>query len=1082
MRKRFILFDRIVFWLITLMTVMPSFLSAYTAIEVLAADIGTVQTSLPMDDGTASATGTVNGSGTAVDWVVTVTKFDSEDERAPKLELEYSSGLGAPYNISTNVQQINHSEMGEVAVLNGQTFSTVAETLTMSFSTDITDSVSDTVSIKMLARIMNSDQDDTLNIFSSGSTKTLSIVNPIAQAAAKAKAEAEAQAAAEAQSAKAEAEAQATAEAEAQATAEAEAQAAAEAEAQAAAEAEAQAAAEAEAQAAAEAEAQAAAEAEAQAATEAEAQAATEIESQDMSENKTNSSAFTSSFSLVSLFSPMALASTYTDSIAVNKTAVRTLGCRTYEVTLGITGTPPSKPVDIILVLDRSASMTLNNSTRLASLKTAANAFTDIVLGDGTTNNRISVVSFGGANTGNGSLNDATVNQAFTSNTNTVKNTISNITVNNSYQYTNTEAGLARAGQQLSNARAEAEKVIILFSDGVPTISIGGTRTDTDPDAPLSSEDLATRTTFARTTAAGQALWPSARVFSIGLLTGYDADTYPLAVNLLDSVQNSGFYNAPSEADLAGIFEEISTQLNYSATNAVVTDVVGNAFNLVESSLPAGATYNSATRTITWSPGTIYTSAQLKYVVQAKPDTLAGIYPTNESAILNYTDVNALPAIKTFPKPTVNVPPPLAVTLTDQTILKGDSISLGDYRGPITGGDGNGTYTYAWYVDGSDTVISTAENPSVSPTVDTKYKLIVTDSSGCKAIAYMWVRVKTGSLTIRKEDESGTVITNNPATFTLAKGGTTTTQLTAANGFAEFTGLTRGTYTLQETVAPTGYIADPTIYTVTVGLSAMGTVVVTVTKPGTPNPVTVSSNPLVIKNAVDKIDIPVTKVWNDNNNVLNTRPTSITVNIYQNYQTGNAPYKTIVITPTVDGVWSGTFTNLPKYASPNELYVYTVEEVVVDKYTAVVTPAANGFTITNTLNVGSLAITKVDKTNPTIKLPGAIFELQHADGTVVKDLDGIDVRGTTDSDGKITWNKIPYGTYKLVETTAPDGYSLLDEDVEVVIDKDHINVSKTLENVPVQVLPVTGGMGTTVFTLIGLGIMLSTGYIYRKKQ
>ena len=85
MRKKcFLLLNRIVFLLITLMTVMPSFLSAYTAIDVLAAETGTVQTALPMDDGTASATGTVNGSGTAVDWVVTVTKFDSEDERVTR--------------------------------------------------------------------------------------------------------------------------------------------------------------------------------------------------------------------------------------------------------------------------------------------------------------------------------------------------------------------------------------------------------------------------------------------------------------------------------------------------------------------------------------------------------------------------------------------------------------------------------------------------------------------------------------------------------------------------------------------------------------------------------------------------------------------------------------------------------------------------------------------------------------------------------------------------------------------------------------------------------------------------------------
>ena len=117
MRKRYILFDRIIFWVITLMTVMPSFLSAYTAIDALATEVGTVQTSLPMDNGTASASGTINGSGTAVDWVVTVTKFDSVDERAPNLELEYSNGLGAPYNISMNVQQINRPDMGAVTVL-----------------------------------------------------------------------------------------------------------------------------------------------------------------------------------------------------------------------------------------------------------------------------------------------------------------------------------------------------------------------------------------------------------------------------------------------------------------------------------------------------------------------------------------------------------------------------------------------------------------------------------------------------------------------------------------------------------------------------------------------------------------------------------------------------------------------------------------------------------------------------------------------------------------------------------------------------------------------------------------------------
>ena len=223
MRKRYILFDRIIFWVITLMTVMPSFLSAYTAIDALATEVGTVQTSLPMDNGTASASGTINGSGTAVDWVVTVTKFDSVDERAPNLELEYSNGLGAPYNISMNVQQINRPDMGAVTVLKGSTYSSAAETLTMTFTTDITDSFSETVSIQMLAGTVSEAESGTVDILSSGYAKTLSLYNPIAQAAAEAAAQLEAEAIAQTEAeaaAQAEAEAAAPAEAEAQATSE----------------------------------------------------------------------------------------------------------------------------------------------------------------------------------------------------------------------------------------------------------------------------------------------------------------------------------------------------------------------------------------------------------------------------------------------------------------------------------------------------------------------------------------------------------------------------------------------------------------------------------------------------------------------------------------------------------------------------------------------------------------------------------------------------------------------------------------------------------------------------------------------
>lgn len=122
--------------------------------------------------------------------------------------------------------------------------------------------------------------------------------------------------------------------------------------------------------------------------------------------------------------------------------------------------------------------------------------------------------------------------------------------------------------------------------------------------------------------------------------------------------------------------------------------------------------------------------------------------------------------------------------------------------------------------------------------------------------------------------------------------------------FAEFTGLTRGTYTLKETVAPTGYIADPTIYTVTVGLSTVGAVVVTVTKPGTPNPTTVSGNPLVIQNALDKIDIPVTKTSNDTICCKRGHQALLFGHLPE-LPRRDSPYDTIVITPDVTKVGVG---------------------------------------------------------------------------------------------------------------------------------------------------------------------------------
>lgn len=91
-----------------------------------------------------------------------------------------------------------------------------------------------------------------------------------------------------------------------------------------------------------------------------------------------------------------------------------------------------------------------------------------------------------------------------------------------------------------------------------------------------------------------------------------------------------------------------------------------------------------------------------------------------------------------------------------------------------------------------------------------------------------------------------------------------------------------------------------------------------------------------------RINIPVTKVWDDQDNIDELR-TSITVELYADGKaTGNK------LTLSESNNWKGTFTNLYKYANGKEI-VYTVKESGVPTgYTITQSgDKTNGFTITN---------------------------------------------------------------------------------------------------------------------------------------
>ncbi|EJS67130.1 LPXTG-domain-containing protein cell wall anchor domain [Bacillus cereus BAG2X1-1] len=144
-----------------------------------------------------------------------------------------------------------------------------------------------------------------------------------------------------------------------------------------------------------------------------------------------------------------------------------------------------------------------------------------------------------------------------------------------------------------------------------------------------------------------------------------------------------------------------------------------------------------------------------------------------------------------------------------------------------------------------------------------------------------------------------------------------------------------------------------------------------------------------------------------------------------------------------------------------------------------------------TPTMGTIEIEKVDGKNKKLKLEGARFELRDKKGNVVtvnkKKMDDI-----TDANGIITWNEIPYGEYQIVETVAPkyedeDGaveqYQKLRDPIDIKIDKDHKVIELQVENNKSGwIIPATGGMGTILFTAVGLLLMVTAAFIFFRKK
>lgn len=628
--------------------------------------------------------------------------------------------------------------------------------------------------------------------------------------------------------------------------------------------------------------------------------------------------------------------------------------------------------------------------------------------------------------------------------------------------------GLNKAKELLDSANDNRPKYVILFTDGAPT----GDNTAPSGQSPAWHTD----TVNEANTAAHELKAAGYTVYTIGFALDSRAQAF-LAGGTYGNTNYPGIacpncaFNAENATELGDIFKDIQNTItqDISITGATITDIIEPSFELLkddgtlytQDDLNNGVKVNDGTVSlvngnyqIQWTDQTIPNKKNGEWnktiKVKAKDNFVGGNNVTTNVSpgskiSTGYGDVE-------LPQPTVNVKVNLVVKDKDIWIYKSDTVPTKDEilnqlfsesetsysKGTISAADAEGHITLQWFKKdkaGNRTDIS-KEHMATTPDDDTEYYLEVTynpnetstDESKTNTNQYV---VGNAEKAYNPDNR------NNP--YGIYKIHVIKGQIQITKNVTEASDTGR-TFTFNVNAKNGQNVSDSQVSVTVKANETSGTV----TLPDLPRgEYTVTEN-----NAdgytIQAFDIVTGDGQTDCESVKSDADKSLKFTLGNNV--GEANVITTDYTYTSGGV--------------KGVASYTNEAVT------------------------SLDLKKTDTENHF--LTGAKFKLEMKDGDTWND---IEVKNGT---SEIELNNLKSGIYKLTETTAPKGYSLLGSSIYFKVATGNVtlvdengdptqdsnmwslnteNKVLTIKNTKLYSLPESGGPGTYGFTISGVAIL-----------